>query len=57
MLGEITGFSIAYMLFTTAMYYIFYLTNKLPQNWNYYNIVSVTLLLVLFSFILKGVLK
>lgn len=56
-LGEKTGFIFSYFLFTTAMYYILFFTNKLPDYFSYFHIMSITALIVLIGYSIDYFLK
>jgi len=55
--NEKIGYLFSYFLFTTIFYYILKFLNKLPENWSYYHIIGITLLIVLIGTILKKILK
>ena len=55
--GKIVGFLFSYFLFTTIIFFIFRITEKLPKDWSYFHIVSVTLIIASIGFIIKKLLK
>jgi hypothetical protein len=52
-IGEVTGFLSSYFLFTTILFFVLKLTNKLPQTWNYLHISYITLTIILTGFFIK----
>ena len=55
--GQRVGFLFSYLVFTTILYFILTLLNKLPNDWSYLSVVLITLAIVIIGFILKKVLK
>lgn len=55
--GEKIGFLGGYFLFTTVLFYIFSLTNKLPDTWSYRHIMLITIGIVLLGIIIKRALR
>ena len=51
------GYIFSYILFTTMLYFILILLNKLPKNWNYINIATITFIVSLVAVIIKKLLK
>jgi hypothetical protein len=56
-LGEKIGFAAGYFLFTTILFLILLLLNKLPASWTYLHIMAITLVIVLMGFLVKRLLK
>jgi hypothetical protein len=56
-LGKKAGYLFSYLVFTTAAYLIFSLTNRLPSGWTYFHAAAVTLAIVLAGTAIKGLLK
>jgi len=56
-IGEKIGYLFSYFLFTTILYYILTLLNKIPSNWNYINIMAITLVVCALAIIIKRGLK
>ena len=56
-LGENMGYVGSYFIFTTALYYVLSLLNRLPQNWNYFHVMGITFSVILLALIIKGVVK
>lgn len=52
-IGEILGFAIMYLIFTTILYFILDFFEKLPSNWNYFTLAMATLFLVLIGILIK----
>jgi len=55
--GKILGYLFSYFLFTTILFLILNLLNKIPSSWNYFHIILITLLIVFIGIILKISLK
>ena len=55
--GERIGFLFSYFLFTTILFFLLVLLNKLPTSWSYLHIVGITVLIVLCGLGLERVLK
>lgn len=53
----IIGYLIMYFIFTTILYFILRLLNKIPENWNYVHIMFITLLIVIIGKSIKWLLK
>ncbi len=55
--AEKIGFIFAYFFFTTSLYLILTLLNKLPLSWNYWHVMVITFVITLIGFIIKRYLK
>lgn len=55
--GEKIGYVFAYFLFTTTLFFILKLLNKIPDSWSYYNIMAITLVIALLGIIIKRFLE
>ena len=55
--GEISGYLFSYFLFTTALFFIFHIMNKLPNNNSYLYMMALTFIIVISGLIIKRVLK
>jgi len=51
------GYLFSYLIFTTILFLVLKLLNKLPASWTYFDIVIITLLIVILGNILKFLLK
>ena len=51
------GYLFSYFLFTTALFLILAFLNKLPNNWDYLNIMLITIFIALVGIIFKRLLK
>ena len=51
------GFIFAYFFFTTTLYLILTLLNKLPLSWNYWQVMVITFVITLIGIIVKRFLK
>lgn len=56
-LGEILGYIFSYFLFTTILFFILVLLKKIPETWNYFHVMGITILIVLIGAIIKRLLK
>ena len=56
-LGEKIGFIFAYFLFTTILFFILKLLNKVPASWGYFHIMGITILIILLGFLIQRLLK
>ncbi len=56
-IGERAGYSASYLLFTTILFFVLKLSNKLPESWNYLNVMLVTFIIALIGIIIKKLLK
>ncbi len=55
--GEKIGYAFAYFLFTTILFFILKLLNKIPASWSYYNIMVITLVIALLGIVIKRFLN
>ena len=53
----VLGYVIMYLIFTTILYFILNLLNKLPETWTYLHIMTITLTIILIAKLTKGFLK
>ena len=56
-IGEIVGFICMYLLFTTILFFILVLLDKIPSSWSYFHIMAITFLIALIGAIIKRFLK
>jgi len=56
-IGKKIGFVIAYFIFTTILYFILVLLDKLPETWNYFNIMIITFIIFLIGELIREMLK
>jgi len=56
-LGQRIGYVFSYIVFTTILFYLLNFLNKLPDDWNYFNIAFLTFFIALLGLILKRLLK
>ena len=52
-IGGILSYTAMFFIFTTILYFILSLTNKLPESWNYITIIIITFLIILIGKSLK----
>jgi hypothetical protein len=57
MFGEKIGYAFAYFLFTTVLFFILILLNKIPNSWSYFHIMMITFLIALLGVVIKGFLE
>ncbi len=55
--GKKFGYVFAYLLFTTVLFFIWYISNKIPNNWTYLHIMIVTFLIALVGAFIKRFLE
>ena len=55
--GIKVGFIFGYFLFTTIIYFVFLTLKKLPDNWNYFNIIGVTIGITVIGTVLRKILR
>jgi len=55
--GKKIGYIFAYFLFTTILFFILRLLNKIPDSWSYYSIMVITLVIALLGVVIKRFLK
>lgn len=51
--GKMSGFFLSYALFTTILYVILSLLDKLPSSWNIIHIILLTFIITIFGGTLK----
>ena len=56
-IAEKAGYIFSYFLFTTILFFILKFLNKLPENWTYFHIMGITLLIIIIGTLLKRILK
>jgi len=56
-IGKMTGYLTGYFLFTTMLFFVLMLTEKMPVGWNYLYMMGITLLIMLTGEGLKRILK
>lgn len=56
-LGVKIGYLFGYFLFTTILFFLLRLTDKIPSNWIYLDIMIITFLITLIGITLKKFLK
>ncbi len=56
-LGVKIGYLLAYFIFTTFLYLLFFLTNKLPQNNSNFIVIGITITLSTIGMIISKLLK
>ena len=55
--GFFIGFVISYFLFTTVLFFVLIILEKLPESWGYVHIAMITIAITLFGLIVKRLLK
>jgi len=56
-IGIWVGYVIMYFIFTTILFFILKLLHKIPENWNYFHVILITLTIVLLGTLIKMLLK
>ena len=56
-IGKWTGYVIMYFIFTTILFFILKLLHRIPENWNYFHVVLITIMIVLLGTLIKMLLK
>ena len=56
-IGEKVGFVFSYFLFTTILFFILTVLNKIPSTWTYFHVMGITLLITLIGNLVKRFLK
>jgi CDP-diglyceride synthetase len=51
--GEKIGFIFGYFLFTTVLFFILNFLNKIPKNWSYLNLMTLTFVIALIGTLIK----
>lgn len=51
------GYIIAYFLFTIVVFYTLKFLKKFPSEWNFFHAITITLIIVLIAWLIKGALK
>lgn len=55
--GTIFGYLTTYFIFTTIFFYVLLYTENLPENWTYFHIIGVTLVVTIIGNIIKRVIR
>ena len=53
----VIGFALSYFLFTTILYGVLFLLQKLPPTWTYSHIMAITLLITCLGWLFRWLLK
>lgn len=56
-IGNVVGFILMFLVFSTILYYILKVTGKLPSTWNYFDVFLTAFAIVLIGKVLGGILK
>ena len=56
-LGQKIGYIFSYFLFTTILFFILTLLDKIPESWSYAHVIGITLLIVFISFVIRRLLR
>jgi len=51
------GYLSGYFIFTTILYLMLKISKKMPNNWNYFYLMGITLIIVIIGILLKKNLK
>ena len=52
-IGQILGYLTSYFLFTTIMYFMLSVLNKIPPSWNYVQMIGITSIIIIIGTLLK----
>ena len=55
--GKRMGYAFAYFLFTTILFFILRMSNKIPDTWSYFHMMGIVLFIALTGIGLKRVLR
>ena len=55
--GETAGYLFSYFLFTTILFFILVLINKIPGSWSYFHVMGFTILIAFIGFGVGQLLK
>ena len=55
--GEKIGYILSYFVFTTILYFLLKLLNKIPSHWTYLHIMVITFLIALIGVLVARKLK
>ena len=56
-ISRMIGYLLGYFVFTTILYFILILLDKLPETWNYFNIMIITFIIILIGELTREILK
>ena len=51
------GYVVMYLIFSTIFYFVLKLLDKIPDSWNYFHVLSLTLSIVLLGTLIKLLLR
>lgn len=54
---ELIGYILMYFIFTTILYFILKSLDKIPERWNYFYIMAITLLIVFIAKLIRRYIK
>ena len=52
-IGKVIGYIIMYFIFTTILYFILKILDKLPGTWDYFHIMAITITIALTGILIK----
>ena len=56
-IGERVGYTFAYFLFTTILFFMLKLLGRIPQAWTYFHIMAITILITIIGYGVKRFLR
>jgi hypothetical protein len=56
-MGEVLGFTAAYFVFTTILFFILSTLHKLPPSWSYVHVMGIILIITVIGGVFKKLLK
>lgn len=54
---ELIGYILMYFIFTTILYFILKSLDKIPERWNYFYIMIITLLIVFIAKLIRRYIR
>ncbi len=55
--GEKAGYVFSYFLFTTILFFILTLLDKIPESWSYFYVMGITILIAFIGFVIGRLLR
>lgn len=55
--GIVLGYFLGYFFFTSVLFYILVLSQKLPKSWNFFHVILITFTITLAGIVIKRLLK
>jgi hypothetical protein len=55
--GRKTGYLFSYLIFTTMVYFLLNILNKLPNSWSYFHVMFLTFCIILVGETIRRLLR